>query len=253
MKPSSLLFSGLLLATNLLAAPHGSERRNSGGTIILSRNWAGAILDSPADQTFDFVYGRFTVPNVSPPPGSGDGSWGSSAWVGLSGVSSNGFIQTGINLNVNSNSGTTTQSFAAWYEWLPGYAAVVDMAVSVGDEIALTVNSNSDGSAGTITIENLSNGQYFNTVLTPPVPNDNINATTAEWIVEDYFLNGDLVSLADFGTLTFTDCVAGVGDQSFGIDNSIVVEMASDVMETSVNIESSISVQITYLVDGPPL
>ncbi|MCJ1395127.1 hypothetical protein MMC18_008008 [Xylographa bjoerkii] len=263
MQPSHLLLSCLLFATNLLAAPHGPERRNSGEmTVDLvpdntgaigGPNWAGAVLDPPAGKMFNYVYGRFTVPNISPPPGSGDGSWGSAAWVGLGGVHTGNLVQAAIIFTVTSSSGTNVQSNGAFYEWLPGGAAPVTMEISAGDDIALTVSSNSDGSVGTVTIKNLSNGQRFHSALTMPAPDSYINGTTAEWIVEDYVTGAGLEPLADFGTVTFTECVAKIGSERFGIENATVYVMATDVLEANTNIQNSSSVQVTYLVDGPPV
>ncbi|MCJ1385964.1 hypothetical protein MMC17_009089 [Xylographa soralifera] len=263
MKSSHLLLSCLLFATNLLAASHGLQRRGSGlmtsgqapdNTEELgSANWAGAILDAPAGQAYNYVYGVFTVPNASPPPGSGDGSWGSAAWVGLGGVHSEPLIQAAIASTVNSTNGITMQSFGAFYEWIPAGAASVDMEISAGDEIALTVISNSDGSAGTITIDNQSSGQIFSTAITMPVPDSNIKGDSAEWIVEDYMVGTGFEPLADFGTVTFTDCGAMVGSESFGIQDATVVIMMTDVIEANTSILDSSTVQVTYLVDGPSI
>ncbi|MCJ1415623.1 hypothetical protein MMC32_001955 [Xylographa parallela] len=262
MKSSAPLLSCLLFATNLLAAFHGHERRNSGlmttglapdnaGT-IQSLNWAGVTIDSPAGEAFNYVHGVFTVGNVSPPPGSGDGSWGSAAWIGLGGVHSGPLFQAVIESDVNSSNGNTMQSFSAGYEWVPGGATFVDVEICAGDKIALTVSSNHDGTNGTIIIKNLSNGQHFRSVVTMPAPGSNLLGDSAEWIVEDYISGAGFMPFADFGTVNFTDCVAKVGSESFGVANATLVTMYTSGAEVEANatVQSSSSVQVTYLLDG---
>ena len=219
---------------------------------INSRNWAGAILESSGGEIFNYVHGVFTVTNVSPPPGSGSGSWGSAAWIGLGDVYNGSLFQAAILSTVDSSNGTTTQSFRANYEWLPAAATFIDMEICAGDKIAMTVSSNSDGSNGTIIIKNLSNGEHFHSVITMPAPDSYIMDNTAEWIVEDYLLNGAMVPLADFGAVTFTDCVAKIGSESFGVENATVATMFTGGMELEANatVQSSSSVQVAYLLDG---
>ncbi|MCJ1317723.1 hypothetical protein MMC15_003049 [Xylographa vitiligo] len=268
MKSSFLLLSSLLFATKLLAALHGLERRGSkeitfdqgsdNTGVGYSQNWAGAILDSPAGETFNYVHGTFTVPKSCPPPGSGDGSWGSAAWVGLGGANNEVLIQAIIVSTVNSSSGVTMESYSAFYEWIPAGATSVDLEVSAGDEIALTVSSNSDGTNGTIIIKNKSTGQNFHSVITMPAPDSYINGTTAEWIVEDYMVDTGFIPMADFETVNFKDCVAKTDSESFGIGNATATVMIGEVlgavrMTANATIENSSSVQVTYFADGPVL
>lgn len=63
---------------------------------------------------------------------------------------------------------------------------------------------------------------------------------TAEWIVEDYYLNGP-VPFADFGTITFTDTTA--------IANGATVEAASGFKANMLPSGSS-SVMATGSIDG---
>ena len=272
MKLSSGLLSTILFTTTILARPHSRAERRATRTlksqplipytgplgsgsvpdsanVQYSDNWSGAVLTAPpAGQTFNAVSGTFTVPNVSPPSGAGSGSWSSSAWVGIDGDTyGNAILQTGIDFTVTKSGGSTSQSFQAWYEWYPNNAYNFAMDVSAGDVMAISVHSTS-ASAGTVTIENVSTGASVSKALKAPGSGSHLGGQNAEWIVEDFEEGGSLVALSDFGTVTFTDCVAKTASESLGLSGATVIDIKQNGnVETSVTIESASSVQIKYV------
>lgn len=93
----------------------------------------------------------------------------------------------------------------AWYEWFPDFAHdFVDFQIAAGNIVTVTVSVNSSTS-GSVIIENNTTGKNATQSLTSTSP---LCQTNAEWIVEDYEEGGNLVPLADFGTVKFTDAYA---------------------------------------------
>lgn len=93
----------------------------------------------------------------------------------------------------------------AWYEWYPDYSHDFSgITINAGDTIKLTVTASSTTS-GKAVVENLTTGTTVSKSLTSSYA---LCEENAEWIVEDYQENGSLVSLCDFGTVTFTNAYA---------------------------------------------
>jgi hypothetical protein len=187
-----------------------------------SSNWGGAVIKSPpAGQTFNAVSGAFRVPTPSiPANGMGTGeSFAAAVWVGIDGDTySNAILQTGIDLNVAADGSV---SFDAWYEWYPDYSYTFDLEVNAGDEISMTVIASSS-TEGTALIENITTGQQASIDLSSTYA---LGGQNAEWIVEDFEVNNELVSFADFGTVAFTNCVATTEQQRVGVDGATVIEI----------------------------
>ena len=94
---------------------------------------------------------------------------------------------------------------SAWYEWFPFFGQDFDgFPVRGGDTITATVVATSTTS-GSATIINHSTGQQV-TQTFKGYPE--LCLQEAEWIVEDYKLNGERVPLADFDRVTFTNASA---------------------------------------------
>lgn len=271
MKFTASLFSNVLFATTILASPMSRNQRRAGlshqsnplvkvptptvegdllsnaSNVQYSSNWAGAVLTAPpAGQTFNAVSGTFTVPTPSA-PSSGSGTWSASAWVGIDGDTySSAILQSGVDFTVTKSGSSTSTSFDAWYEWYPDYAYDFDIAISAGDVISVSIASSSS-SAGTVTLENLTTGETVSKSLTAPSSSSDLGGQNAEWIVEDYESNGELVALADFGTVTFTDAVASTSSESVGTTDATIIEIKSgNSVVTDVTIPSSSEVQVTY-------
>ena len=127
----------LLLAVSLyfLGLLHTTFESNPQGQGILSRSWAGYIVESDLEEPDQQVVGvnaSWTVPRVS--VYSTDTY--SSAWIGIGGKSEKNLIQTGTEHDaVNGN-----EFYAAWYELLPDQAVrIPDMSVSPGDLITASI------------------------------------------------------------------------------------------------------------------
>ncbi|KAH9895602.1 peptidase A4 family-domain-containing protein [Cubamyces lactineus] len=159
-----------------------------------SENWAGA-------NTIKFVTGTFVVPVPREPVGV-DGFHSAVAWVGIDGYNCpDAILQTGVEMSV---SGSET-AYNAWYEWYPYYGEDFDgFLVRGGDTITATVVATSTTS-GSATIINHSTGEQVTKTFNGY---PELCLQDAEWIVEDYELDGERVPFADFDRVTFTNALA---------------------------------------------
>ncbi|KAK2463899.1 hypothetical protein APHAL10511_004071 [Amanita phalloides] len=203
----------VLLATLVFAAPpssvgsrrgHRPSQRVTGGDahnhsspVEYSNNWSGAVWGSHPTGSFTSVTGTFKLPF----PRSPDGAM--SAWVGIDGDRScpNTILQTGVDIYYNN----THVSYAAWYEWYPAHAVyLTHFPLGAGDNIRLTVTAYS-ATTGMAIVENLTNGQKVSQNISSSSP---LCRQNAEWVVEDFYSNGVLVPVCNFGTVAFTDASA---------------------------------------------
>jgi Peptidase A4 family len=103
----------------LLGVTHQLKDLKQTDSGYASKNWGGAALVG----NWSGVVGQWTIPTVSRPrtsPGP-DGTWVSSSWVGLDGLSggvpggnSTDVLQAGVDQIVDSQGQTT---YRAWFEW----------------------------------------------------------------------------------------------------------------------------------------
>lgn len=116
-------------------------------------------------------------------------------------------------------------------------------AINSGDVIKLTVTATSTTS-GSAVIENLTSGQQVSKDITS---RSALCLENAEWIVEDYEENGELVPLTDFGTVAFTNAFATTTSGSqISPNGATIIDMEQNgKILTSVS-ESSSGVSITY-------
>ncbi|KAI0656094.1 acid proteinase [Cubamyces menziesii] len=268
---SSLLFQVVVAAT-AIAIPTSSERhaqrlaRRAAGThlsqpnqvisrpavvpdgsnttqVEYSSNWSGAVLNAPAN-TFKSVTGTFVVPVPKAPSGGSGGFYSTSAWVGIDGdTCDTAILQTGIDFTINNGE----VSYDAWYEWYPEYAFDFSgFQVSEGHTITTNVIATSL-TTGIATIINHSTGQQVAHLFN--LPEFPLCGQDAEWIVEDYEENGQLVPLANFGTVTFTDASAGTSSGAVGPANAEIILLEQNgVVLTAVSTTAS-SVTVRYI--GP--
>ncbi len=175
-------------STPLRAVP-GEELPAVGtGATSYSTNWSGYIAGG---STFTGVDARWSVPAVQPSAAEE----ASATWIGIDGVTDRSLIQTGTAQDTSS-AGT---SYFAWAEVLP--FAPEDLGpVSPGDEIRASIVK-ADGT-WTISISD----ETEDLGASGQVAYDG-EGSTAEWVEEapTSSLTGQVLPLADFGTVRFTD------------------------------------------------
>ncbi|KAF2465674.1 concanavalin A-like lectin/glucanase [Lindgomyces ingoldianus] len=181
MKPPSLLGSACFLTTALAA---------------YDQNRGGAVLKAPDGDSFTSVTGTFTVPSLV-------GTAKLSFWVAIGDS-----IKQDIVLKGGVIFDKTYSSFAAWF---PENATDTTSAApaKASDSITVTVSLDSD-SSGTVVVENTTQKKKSTQSLKAPANIDpsRLTALTADWFVQAYQANGELVNVPKFGTIAFTGCSA---------------------------------------------
>ena len=265
----SLLFVTPFLLAATFATPHGafltvpaplhSDKRalsplpsRNIAQRAFSPNRAGAVLlRAPEGETFTSVTGTFIVP--TPARGQGGGTttkYSAGIWVGIAANKDQDIVlQAGVTAAIT---GSTT-SFTAWYAWYPGSTTdltTTQFSARAGDSIKITVSTTS-ATEGTVVIENITANRKVTQGVSAPasVAPDEMTAQSAAWMVEGYQLAGELVPLARFGRLQFTNCAAGTsGGKSLGVTGAGLYEVQtiSGQVYTKTTLPSSSSILITY-------
>jgi hypothetical protein len=122
-------------------------------------------------------------------------------WLGIDGFSSNTVEQTGILAEAQGS----TITWYAFYEFYPSAAVLKSEPISPNDAITASVTYSSGGSFNT-TITDLTHPWTVTTTGTVA----SAARSSAEWIVETPTVNGQLASLANFGTVSFSGCYATI-------------------------------------------
>jgi hypothetical protein len=189
---------GATLVKATTAAPIrriGRARRLFDGSTTSSTNWSG----------YDAIGGGFTSVTATWMQPAIQPSYTSTAahvsiWAGLDGDGSATVEQTGTHAYTQNGS----VSYYAWYEIYPApEVAISGLAVSPGNSMTGTVTADGYGDF-TMTIRNNSTGHYYATTQ--------FNGTTAPYSAEviaeapTSVASGTTWPLANFGTISFTNC-----------------------------------------------
>jgi hypothetical protein len=110
--------------------------------------------------------------------------------------------------------------------------------------ISMYVNATTPTS-GSVTIENLTIGKTVTKSLTSTSA---LGGENAEWIVEDFEEGNSLIAFANFGNVTFTDCVAATAESSEGVSTATImdIENTSNEVLIDTNVISDSSFQVSY-------
>lgn len=207
-------------------------------------NWAGYVVASDIQNpqaNVTSVSASWTVPTVNI---SSENAY-SAVWIGIGGFFENTLIQTGTEQDSIQGQG----EYFAWVELLPQTAVTIyDITVLPGDQISASiqlVDANFDQwsvSINDITANQEYTGDFFYAS----------SQLSAEWIVERPELTssrsrGNLTSLADVGTVTFTSCQATIGGETGPISSFPTVQ--SVMYETIDSTTGSGSMQLATVSD----
>ena len=194
--------------------PHTAPLRVSGRHVHISRttsaqvstNWSG-LVDTGAQ--FTGVSAQWVVPQVQP----SSVNEVSCTWIGIDGTTGTSLIQTGTNQNSSSNS----TSYSAWYEILPAPQTTLG-GVLPGDHMQASVAETSPG-IWTITINDTTSNQGFSRAFNYSGP-----GASAEWIEEATTVGSQIGTLADFGTVQFSNLRFGVSGANTASANYVAME-----------------------------
>jgi hypothetical protein len=219
-------FLPTLLSVFMLMLLFSAAPVSAATTTEYSSNWSGYVATTSRSDPFTLVSATWTVPTVETTPSPAY----SSVWVGIGGWYRNGskLIQAGTEQDVDSDGSPT---YSAWYEVYPQKFPVPIGDVEPGDTISVSISKISE------------KPEYWNITVTDngnPLLNENVklkpnfaSQATAEFIVERPLLirGHQLAPLADFGTVTFSNCTTNL-DGLGSLDNIVQVNMTSDGSST---------------------
>ncbi len=203
----SVILSTIMLFFALQKMSTGTIR----DTDLYANNWSGYSAVS-SDTTFDSISASWTVPEVKSTPAPGY----SAVWIGIGGIldKSNKLIQAGTEEDIQAD---RSKNYYAWVEALPRPAINIG-SVLPGDLINVKINKiGNSQSTWHVTLSRESRG-----IVTTLIENDLVaransaSRGSAEFIVEaPTAVSGSsnkLLPLADFGSVTFTNCTTNIGD-----------------------------------------
>ncbi len=220
--------SGLVGVVSPAAASetHGAPTQLFGVTSYTSPNWAGYFA-SGANDSVTKVTGAWTVPSVTCPA---TGTYFTVFWVGIDGATDTTVEQIGTLATCTAGSA----AYSAWWELYPKNAIqyVTSITVAPGDAVKASVTWSS--SAMEFVMKITVAGHSF----TKKGTQAGVLRQDAECIVERPATSSGLLKLADFGTVTFSSCIATIngaagGIQKFGTSGAItMVDSSARTMAT---------------------
>jgi hypothetical protein len=195
----------LVISLSFLSSLLTNFNSNPDSTSVTSLNWSGYSVTSDAAKAQPHVFSinaSWTVPKVMV---SAADTY-SSAWIGIGGKQDTTLIQAGT----EHDSINGQEYYGVWYEMLPQTATAVNMTISPGDAVIASIDI-IDQAQGewAIRIIDVTNGQKF---IQSCCLIYNSSMQTGEWVVERPKVGNQLSSLADFGSITFTDAYAKVSN-----------------------------------------
>jgi hypothetical protein len=110
------------------------------------------------------------------------------------------------------DSGDYTNLFSLWYKWYPAAKVYLDMAVGPGDLIDVWCEVTTTTTAFCI-INNISNGVENTYEFSAPSSDSAITPNEVDWIMEGK------ATFANFGEITFTNCIAIAGTSKLDISD----------------------------------
>lgn len=181
----------------------------------LSTNWSGyaaaTSLTNPLTGSVTKVSGSWTVPALSP---SRMISY-SSAWVGIDGYTSTTVEQIGTEHDYYFG----RQQNYAWFEMYPGGSYELGgFPTNVGDQISATVTYQGNN-VFQLTIVNNTKKVSF-TIPSSYTTSASTKRSSAEWVVEAPSNGYSILPLANFRTITMSNCIATINGVSGPINNS---------------------------------
>jgi hypothetical protein len=131
-------------------------------------------------------------------------------WVGIGGVSNNDLIQAGTQDIIQNG----TSTYIAWYELLPASSVQVPLAVHPNDAVTVSIVQQSSAQ-WQISFSDITTRQSYQTSVSYAS-----SLSSAEWIEEMPSDQRELVSLDNFGTVSFSNGFAVQNGSQLSISGS---------------------------------
>jgi Peptidase A4 family len=212
---SSIAVAGLAIGLGFAAHATAATAQNTAQSAV-SQNWSGYSVVSQAGQSFSSVSGSWVQPSVSTDPSASASDGSSAFWVGLGGATqqSQSLEQIGTAADVQNGQA----SYYAWYELLPAAQQRLDLPVRPGDHMTGRVSVN--GTTVTLSLSDQTTGQS----VTKTLAMDSPDVSSAEWIAEAPAMEtaggAQILPLADFGQVSFSNASATAGGHTGSITDA---------------------------------
>jgi hypothetical protein len=205
--------------------------------------WSGTVVHSAdASQTFGWVSGTWTVPDVAHAGSGSETDW-SLVWLGIDGISD--VTQIGTVQSVSA--GGSKQCYAIQEWWPASWQVITNLPVTFGDTMSGLICMTSLTEAW-YTLINLTSGHAVT-----GVPLDAPGLTTsqenqAEWVVERPGIDGTTARLPRFGDVFFDDAYAGRGLEFVADAGSdTIIDMVEDgVTVATTTVETPRLIKVAY-------
>jgi hypothetical protein len=227
---------------------HGIEPRGHLGPEFMTVThpfWSGCVVHAGPGQTYNWVQGEWTVPDVEPPI-SGQGDWYSFAWIGIDGTAD--VTQIGTVQYVSADaSGKLSKGCYAVYEWWPqSWTVINNFPVSFGDTVIGLICLESPTDAY-VNLVNLTLGLRTGFDITPPT--GTVSAENQiEWVFEHPGVGGESPQLPKFGEIYFDAAMGGHGlDYLANAGTDTVINMVqNNVTVATTTVETPTLIKIAY-------
>ncbi|HLC00043.1 MAG TPA: G1 family glutamic endopeptidase [Candidatus Bathyarchaeia archaeon] len=188
-----------------------SQPSDSTPVSLKSPQWSGYVVMSNLllrESEVTIVTGSWIVPSVDPTAYDAY----SSVWVGVGGYGEGSLIQTGT----AQQSVKGIVSYYAWYELLPNRAVrIQNFTVLPGDEITASVKLvDPNKNIWNVEIREITRGTSFSRNFMY-----RSSRLSAEWVVEAPSISGEVTTLADFGSVTFSSGFATIANTTGAISS----------------------------------
>jgi autotransporter-associated beta strand protein len=200
-----------------------------------STNWSGYFASAPGGEAFTDISSTWVIPTVLPSP---SGETYSSYWVGFDGATDTTVEQCGVSADISSSG---SSSYNAWYEFAPAAEKVVSLTVNPGDTITAEVTYEGHSASGygyNFDLTDQTTGASYDMTK---YTTKNDARSSADWIAEAPSVGDSITSLANFGSVTFSNDMAalsGGSDAALGTLNFVENEMVQNAvtaLPTSIN------------------
>jgi hypothetical protein len=207
--------------------------------------WSGCVVHANPGQTFTWVQGEWTVPDVAPAI-SGQGSWYSFAWIGIDGTADVTQIGTIQYVSTDAN-GNITKGCYAVYEWWPlNWTGISNFPVNFGDTVVGVVCLESPTDAY-VNIANLTLNVRTGFGITPPAGTMSAE-NQIEWVFERPGVSGASPELPKFGEIYFDSAIGGNGLNylaNAGTD-TVINMVQNNVTVATTTVETPTLIQLAY-------
>jgi Peptidase A4 family len=207
--------------------------------------WSGCVVHTAPGQTFNWVQGEWSVPDVVPPV-IGQGNWNSFAWIGIDGTADVTQIGT-IQYVSRDATGKVSKGCYAVSEWWPfNWSAISNFPLSFGDTVIGLICMESPTDAY-VNLVNLTQGYRAGFDITPPTNTVSVE-NQIEWIFERPGVTGGSPELPKFGEIFFDGALGGNG-LNYVVDagtDTVLNMVQNNVTVATTTIETPTLIKIAY-------